>query len=1335
MKKKRLCKQALAVVCVLCMSLTMFPSLTALAQTSDPGVELTDESLLWRPGTEGGQPGQEDRPVDGQESADEDIAREPVTLTAPSELWQPGREDGNLVADEESPDSSQAEATAQDKVTLTAPSDLWKPKPQAEEPLVLEKGDLTLTALKTAKLVAADIPEVVPNEAIAENQHVNRLREQEDNLNSVKFQNRDGTKTMYYYSTPVKYKDKNGQIKDKSNQIVETGDGYGNADNDIRTYFPKKLNQNKGVKLAYGTYTIELSPAIKGNSGASRQTGHNKNGDPSEYVQYPNVFGKDTAVRYTPTFEGFKEDVILNRYTGQNEFTFRLRTDGLRLVCNEEGVYKLVEPLTGRAVAQIGELIVHDSQEGEIPSPGEYIHQYQVETVAADKEYRITMAVDEDYLTDPQRVYPVYVDPTVTADIYVSGSGTSKTIQDTAIYSGEPNIAHGNYNYQWAIVGYNGGTYGTGRMLMKFPGLSSDPTYKSLSASEITSLKLNMYEGSGYTGTAIMDFYQYTGRAWTEAGAKCSNIDWDNYQGGNNFTWKGIGDSGWKEFDLTKMVGTWKSSSTALDKGIMIKNYTSESNSKLSKHFYTSDAAGYRPYLSFTYSKAVAVTGVRLSKSSFTLNVDDSLYLSSYVNVLPSDASYKSVSYTSSKDSVASVTSSGFVCAKSVGTTTITVRSIENSSYYATCTIKVENPVEQVKLTRTSFTMNVNSSLSLSSYVSVQPADATNKSVSYTSSKPSVATVSSSGKISAATAGTTTITVRSIADTSKYATCTVKVVVPVSQICIGFSSMTMRPNTTANLGVNITIVPSNATDKSVTYTSSNFSVATITSSGLVCAKSVGTTTITVRSKSNSNVYATCTIFVRIPATSVKFTQTSFSIAVNDTLYLNKYVTVSPTDATNKNVTYTSSNESVVSVTSSGMVCAKSEGKTTIKVKLINDSTIYATCTVEVGPPLTGADTYINDSNTRNLLLKYKLIDANIQKAYNQGSITYTQKQDQQKKILYAMDLARADYVVVNPQSNFVYQYFQNRNYKMGDMSPLPQSSYTYPNNGNYNRLAVMIIQRALEALSYLEPENEYVYGTYDDQTHEAVLSSPYYILGSNDFQKGSYYDMMGSNTASERTAANISNLNKMRIIHNEVARRVALKVGGRTTQTTIYKKEDHSRWGFADVMKTGTTNEYIWEVKPWWENYRDFNSRAMRQLNGYITAWNSVPQNYTPHKSAIQGYSVGKFAFNSIAFPDQIVVVESNYAPATDVRSGLVHYRPVSRAEYEKEFKTDFVLEAEPVPVLEPTYSYSFSSALSLGDVQITQIAEVGGKIVIVLVIGAIIFYCAPELLAAFALA
>lgn len=158
------------------------------------------------------------------------------------------------------------------------------------------------------------------------------------------------------------------------------------------------------------------------------------------------------------------------------------------------------------------------------------------------------------------------------------------------------------------------------------------------------------------------------------------------------------------------------------------------------------------------------------------------------------------------------------------------------------------------------------------------------------------------------------------------------------------------------------VSPANATNKSVTWTSSNTNIATVSSTGVVTAKSAGTATITVKTADGGKT-ATCKVTVNpatISVTGVSLNKSSTSIVAGKTETLT--ATVSPTNATNKSVTWTSSNTSIATVSSTGVVTAKSAGTATIKVKTA-DGGKTATCKVTVNPAtvaVTGVS--INSSN-------------------------------------------------------------------------------------------------------------------------------------------------------------------------------------------------------------------------------------------------------------------------------------------------------------------------------------------------------------------------------------
>ena len=142
--------------------------------------------------------------------------------------------------------------------------------------------------------------------------------------------------------------------------------------------------------------------------------------------------------------------------------------------------------------------------------------------------------------------------------------------------------------------------------------------------------------------------------------------------------------------------------------------------------------------------------------------------------------------------------------------------------------------------------------------------------------------------------------------------------------------------------------PSNAADKSLNWTSSNTSVATVNAEGKVTAVSKGTATIKAEAKDGSGKYASCSVTVKRPVSSIQLNKTSLVLYrgtsnVSETLT----ATVVPSDANNTAVTWTSSNTSVVTVSSSGVVTGKSKGTATITVTANDGNGAQATCAVEV----------------------------------------------------------------------------------------------------------------------------------------------------------------------------------------------------------------------------------------------------------------------------------------------------------------------------------------------------------------------------------------------------
>lgn len=142
--------------------------------------------------------------------------------------------------------------------------------------------------------------------------------------------------------------------------------------------------------------------------------------------------------------------------------------------------------------------------------------------------------------------------------------------------------------------------------------------------------------------------------------------------------------------------------------------------------------------------------------------------------------------------------------------------------------------------------------------------------------------------------------------------------------------------------------PSDATTQGVVWASDNTDVATVDEDGIVTAVRAGTATITVSVKGQPEIKATCTITVKsstIAVTKLTLSQTSAEVSVGKTLTLS--CTIEPTDATNKELVWSSSDETIATVDAQGVVTGVKAGTVTITVASKSDPSVKATCTVTV----------------------------------------------------------------------------------------------------------------------------------------------------------------------------------------------------------------------------------------------------------------------------------------------------------------------------------------------------------------------------------------------------
>ena len=253
-----------------------------------------------------------------------------------------------------------------------------------------------------------------------------------------------------------------------------------------------------------------------------------------------------------------------------------------------------------------------------------------------------------------------------------------------------------------------------------------------------------------------------------------------------------------------------------------------------------------------------------------------------------------------------------------------------------------------ITLNKTTLSLPKGSSFTLSA--TVAPSNATNKSLTWWSPNPSVATVSESGVVTAVELGEVYIYAEAKDGSGKRASCVVTVTEPVkvTGITLNKTNLTLTQGDLCALSPIVT--PSNATDKTVTWMTSNSDVADVYSSGEVYAAGVGTATITAIANDGSGKTATCTVTVEAPpvkVTEITLDQTSLTLKEDDRYTLS--ATVAPDDAADKKVIWSSTNPDVARVSASGVVTALKAGTATIKAIANDGSGVNAICSVTVTP--------------------------------------------------------------------------------------------------------------------------------------------------------------------------------------------------------------------------------------------------------------------------------------------------------------------------------------------------------------------------------------------------
>ncbi len=341
-------------------------------------------------------------------------------------------------------------------------------------------------------------------------------------------------------------------------------------------------------------------------------------------------------------------------------------------------------------------------------------------------------------------------------------------------------------------------------------------------------------------------------------------------------------------------------------------------------------------YCTITIEKSVS--SVQLDYHDVEMYTGETRRLSH--RVYPENATYPEVIWTSFDTSVVTVDASGMLTAKGPGTTQIMIMSVEDGSYYDICTVVVKQKATSVKMNYKELTMDRGEYFDME--VTITPINSTEASLIWESLNPTVATVSSTGRITARAEGTAIVAVRTQSGVTSY--CTVTVLEPV--ISLELDPTDILIDVGEIFKIDPVFKPVEPTIQDVKWTSYDEDIATVNALGEVEGISRGSTIVTCETV-DGGYRAFCLIQVMDPAVIVTITPDNYRLGYGKSIVLEAKVTNHGEEVKNLPLIWESSDESICTVDEHGKVTGVNYGYATIRAEVDDEYGAFATCEIRV----------------------------------------------------------------------------------------------------------------------------------------------------------------------------------------------------------------------------------------------------------------------------------------------------------------------------------------------------------------------------------------------------
>lgn len=455
-----------------------------------------------------------------------------------------------------------------------------------------------------------NIPEQLDVEELKAQGFSARVKSEESDLSDIVLEKNDGTRALYIFDSPVKYMSDNGTVIDKSNKVIKIGGAFKSESNDIEVTLP--LSLSSGITVDDEELNLSMRP-IRNNNLARLLSVGKKSGE--ESVKYEDVFDEYTDIEYTYTYDGVKEDIILEKYNGTNKFDFELLTNGLEL-CEDKGVL-LLKDNNGNVRAVIGEIVVFSAD-----NKNNTMGKYQIIEKGKNNCYVISVTVDNEYLTSEKTKYPVTIDP------YIKSNTGDGGIEDMQVFKGTDGKGDKEKSAGLSGVSRVGWSdWGACRTLLKFKQKNVLNNHGITLKGQIISASIEMRDLMCQGDEVPVYCTQFAGKSWNESGQYTWNaLNAENTGKGGSMlpvsyaNGKKKSDtnpstdtmSHWFKWNVSNIVKNWVGNSSDIERGIEFYALPMlEGSSVYASYMKTFGSvqadAKYKPYFHIEYNNKTAI--------------------------------------------------------------------------------------------------------------------------------------------------------------------------------------------------------------------------------------------------------------------------------------------------------------------------------------------------------------------------------------------------------------------------------------------------------------------------------------------------------------------------------------------------------------------------------------------------------------------------------------------------------------------------------------------------------------------------------------------------------